>query len=306
MRVCVVGCGAIGGLFAASLALLEDVEVWAYDPDVAHVAAIRDGGLRLSGLCELAAPVRATSDARELPPSDVGIVATKGLHTRAAIAATAHAFAADAAVVSLHNGIGNEELLAEHVGAVMRGTTFQGGRVVAPGCIAWDTEGETWLGPFEPAPPPFETVERLALSLTRAGLPTHALADARGAQWTKVIFNAAANPVAALTGLSHGRVCEQPSLRALVRGLVGEGVAVAEALGVRLDADPDALIDRAAVEAYEHRGSMLQDVVARRPTEIDFLSGGIVRAGREAGVPTPLHEAALALVQGVESSWEAA
>jgi len=304
MRACIVGCGAIGGLFAASLALLDDVEVWAYDADAAHVAAIRDGGLRLSGLRELTAPVRATSDARELPRCDVAIVATKGRHTRAAIAATAHALADGAAVASLHNGIGNEELLAEHVGAVMRGTTFQGGRVAAPGEIAWDTAGETWLGPFEPAPAPFAAVERLADALTRAGLPAHALPDARGAQWTKLIFNAAANPVAALTGLPHGRICAQPPLRALVRGLVREGVAVAEALGVRLDADPDALIDRAAVDAYGHRGSMLQDVLARRPTEIDFLSGGIVRCGREAGVPTPLNAAAVALVKGVESSWE--
>lgn len=302
MVVGVVGCGAIGALFAAGLAAGGEAEVWAYDPDAAHVAAIQAHGLRLSGAHEVVARVRATSVAEELPPCDVGLVATKGLHTRAAIAATARAFAGGA-VASLHNGVGNEELIAEHVGAVMRGTTFQGGRVVAPGHVVWDTEGDTWLGPFEPAPAPAAAVAQIAEALTRAGLRTLALADARGAQWTKLIFNAAANPVAALTGLPHGRVCALPELRELVRGLVAEGVAVADALGIRLDDDPDALIDRAATTAAEHRGSMLQDVLARRATEIDFLSGGIVREGRGAGVPTPLHEAAVALVRGVEASW---
>ncbi|HXH96300.1 MAG TPA: ketopantoate reductase C-terminal domain-containing protein, partial [Gaiellaceae bacterium] len=138
-------------------------------------------------------------------------------------------------------------------------------------------------------------------------MPTHAVADARGPQWRKVIFNAATNPIGALTGLSHGRVCERPDLRALVSGLVDEGKAVAAAQGIVLDADPEELIDHAAQPevAYDHRASMLQDVDARRPTEIDYLNGGIVRVGREHGVPTPLNQAVWALVKGVEQSWQA-
>jgi 2-dehydropantoate 2-reductase len=304
MRVCVVGCGAVGSLFAANLAQLEDVEVWAYDLARDHVEAINAGGLRLSGAGEVVGRVSATSDAAELPPSDFGIVATKAMHTESAIAATAHVFA-EGAVCSVQNGLGNEETLARHVARVIRGTTFPAGRVVEPGRVQWDVKGDTTIGPFEPSPAPLQEVERLAEACTRAGLPTAAVADARGPQWRKVIFNAATNPVGALTGLTHGRVCEDPALRRLVSGLVDEGKAVADAQGIVLDADPEELIDHAARPevAYDHKASMLQDVEARRETEIDYLNGGVARFGREHGVPTPLNEGILALVKGLERSW---
>ena len=304
MRICVVGCGAVGSLFAANLAQLEDVEVWAYDLARDHVDAINANGLRLSGAGDVVGRVRATAHAGELPACDFGIVATKAMHTEPAIAATAHAFA-DGSVCTVQNGLGNEEALAGHVARVIRGTTFPAGRVVEPGHVQWDVKGDTTIGPFEPSPAPLEEVERLAEACTRAGLPTEAVADARGPQWRKVIFNAATNPIGALTGLTHGRVCEDAALRRLVSGLVDEGKAVAAAQGIVLDADPEELIDHAARPdvAYNHKASMLQDVEARRETEIDYLNGGIVRFGRELGVPTPLNEAILALVKGLEESW---
>src|SRR5207237_2417803 len=139
----------------------------------------------------------------------------------------------------------------------------------------------------------------------RGGMPTQAVADARGPQWRKVIFNASTNPIGALTGLAHGHVCEDAALRRLVSGLVDEGKAVAAAMGIELDADPEDLIDHAAKPevAYGHKASMLQDVEARRQTEIDYLNGGIVRFGRDNGVATPLNETIWALVKGVEKSW---
>jgi 2-dehydropantoate 2-reductase len=226
------------------------------------------------------------------------------MHTAGAVAATAHAFAGGS-VASVQNGVGNEEAIAEHVASVIRGTTFPAGRVLEPGHVQWDVKGDTTLGPFEPSPAPQEQIELLAEACTRAGLPTEAVADARGPQWRKVIFNAATNPVGALTGLTHGRVCENAALRALVSGLVDEGKAVAAAQGIVLDADPEELIDHAARPdvAYDHKASMLQDVEARRATEIDYLNGGIVRFGRELDVPTPLNEGILALVKGLERSW---
>ncbi|HXZ58519.1 MAG TPA: 2-dehydropantoate 2-reductase [Gaiellaceae bacterium] len=304
MRVCVVGCGAVGSLFAANLAQLEDVEVCAYDLDQAHVDAINAGGLRISGAGEVVGRLSATADAGELPPCEFGIVATKAMHTESAIAATAHAFA-DGSVASVQNGIGNEEAIAGHVERVIRGTTFPAGRLVEPGHVQWDVKGDTTIGPFEPSPAPMAEIERLAEACTRAGLSTQAVADARGPQWCKLIFNAATNPVGALTGLTHGRVCEDPGLRALVSDLVDEGKAVAAAQGIELDTDPEELIDHAARPevAYDHKASMLQDVEARRPTEIDYLNGGIVRFGGEHGVPAPLNEAILALVKGLEASW---
>jgi 2-dehydropantoate 2-reductase len=304
VRVCVVGCGAVGSLFAANLAQLDDVEVWAYDLARDHVDAINANGLRLSGADEVVGRLRATSDAKELPACDFGIVATKAMHTEPAIAATARAFS-DGSVCTVQNGLGNEEALAAHVSRVIRGTTFPAGRVVEPGHVQWDVKGDTTIGPFEPSPAPLAEVERLADACTRAGLPTTAVADARGPQWRKVIFNAATNPIGALTGLTHGRVCEDPALRKLVTGLVDEGKAVAAAQGIELDADPEQLIDHAARPdvAYDHKASMLQDVESRRETEVDYLNGGIVRFGSELGVPTPLNEAILALVKGLERSW---
>ncbi len=304
VRVCVVGCGAVGSLFAAQLAQLDDVEVWAYDLDRAHVDAINADGLRLTGAGDLVGHLRATTDAAELPPCDFGIVATKAMHTDGAISATAQAFA-DAAVASVQNGVGNEETIARHVTRVIRGTTFPAGKILAPGVVQWDVRGDTTFGPFEPSPATMDEIERLADACTRGGMPTHAVADARPAQWRKVIFNAATNPVGALTGLTHGRVCERPDLRALVSTLVDEGKAVASAQGIELDADPEELIDHAARPdvAYDHKASMLQDVEARRRTEIDFLNGGIGRFGRELGVPTPLNDTVTRLVKALEDSW---
>jgi 2-dehydropantoate 2-reductase len=304
VRVCIVGCGAVGSLFAANLAQLDDVEVWAYDLARDHVDAINRDGLRLSGAGEVVGRLRATADPAELPPCDFGIVATKAMHTDAAARATAQVFA-DGCVASVQNGIGNEEAIAEHVGRVIRGTTFPAGRVLAPGHVQWDVKGDTTFGPFEPSPAPLEQVERLADACTRAGMPTRAIEDARGPQWRKLIFNAATNPVGALTRLTHGRVCERPDLRRLVSELVDEGKAVAAAQAIGLDADPEELIDHAAKPevAYDHKASMLQDVEAHRQTEIDYLNGGVVRFGREHGVPTPLNEAVWALVKGLEAAW---
>jgi 2-dehydropantoate 2-reductase len=301
--MCVVGSGAVGSLFAASLSLLGDVEVWAYDLAQEHVDAINRDGLRLSGAGEVLGRPRATSDADDLPPCEFGIVATKAMHTEAAIAATAHAFAGGC-VATVQNGLGNEETIAGHVERVIRGTTFPAGRLLEPGHVQWDVKGDTTLGPYDERTPLTE-VERLADACTRAGLPAHAVEDARGPQWRKVIFNASTNPIGALTGLTHGRVCERPDLRTLVSGLVDEGKSVAAAQGIELDADPEELIDHAARRdvAYDHKASMLQDVEARRQTEVDYLNGGIVRFGQEHGVPTPLNAAIWALVKGLEAAW---
>ncbi len=304
MRVCVVGCGAVGSLFAANLATLEDVEVWAFDAAQAHVDAINRSGLRLVGAGEVVAHVRATTNAGDLPPCDFGIVATKAMHTESAIAAAAHAFA-DGSVATVQNGIGNEEVVAAHARRVIRGTTFPAGKILEPGVVQWDVKGDTTIGPFEAAPAESAEIERLADACTRGGMPTAAVADARGPQWRKVIFNAATNPIGALTGLTHGRVCEQPALRALVSRLVDEGKAVAAAQGIELDSDPETLIDYAARPevAYDHKASMLQDVEARRQTEVDYLNGGIVEFGRRYDVETPEHAAIWALVKGMEASW---
>jgi 2-dehydropantoate 2-reductase len=301
-RICIVGCGAIGGLYAAHLATLPELEVWALDPAAEHVAAINSGGLRLTGYEQLTARVRARTDPAEIPPCALGILATKGTATEAAIAASARVFA-DGAVCSVQNGIGNEEVIARHVARVMRGVTLPAGRIDAPGVIHVDAPGPTWIGPFEPRPASMDEVARLGELLGRSGLETRPLADARGAQWTKLLFNCATNPVCALTGLTHGQMCSNPHARRLAGALLREGRAVADALGIALDGDPEEMVDDGGRRNPHHRPSMLQDVIARRPTEIATLNGGIVEAARAVGVPTPLHEAIVDLVRGLEAGW---
>jgi len=304
VRVAVIGCGAIGSLYAAHLARVPAVEVWVVDPWPEHMAAIAAAGLRVTGLADFTATVRASTDGRDLPDCDFGLIATKAMHTRAAVEG-ARAALADAAVVSLQNGLGNEEIIAGLLPRVIRGSIITAGAVVAPGVVRYDAPGDSWFGPFEPRPAPMSEVAQLARLLTEGGLTTHALPDARGPQWTKVVFNSATSPLAALTGLSVGRVCTDAGLRPQVDALIAEALAVCAQTGIVLTRPPREAVDEAIAEAYDHKPSMLQDVLARRPTEIDALNGGIAAEGRRVGVPTPLHDCMVALVRGLASSWAA-
>src|ERR1051326_1267712 len=256
MRICVVGCGAVGSIFAAHLGRLEDVEVHAYDVARDHVRAIQEHGLRLSGADGFTVPIHATSEPQAIPLCDYGIVATKSTHTRAAIAATARLFGERSAVCSVQNGVGNEEILAAHVRYVIRGTTFPAGHLIEPGHVGYDIKGDTWTGPFEPSGTPLTLVTDLAATLTRAGLNTIALENAQGAQWTKLIFNAATNPVGALTLLHHGAAAAFAPTGDLFNALIREGCAVARALGIDLHGDPETLVEAGARAPGQHKDSM--------------------------------------------------
>lgn len=303
MKICVVGCGAVGSIFAAHLARKGEAEVYAYDVSKEHVEAIQKHGLRISGTADFTAPVKATTHAREIPICDFGIVATKSIHTRTAIAATAHLFPETAAVCSVQNGVGNEEILAEHVRYVIRGTTFPAGHLIEPGHVGYDIQGDTWIGPFEPSRTPMDRVQALADLLNRSGLHVIPLEDARGAQWTKLIFNAATNPVGALTLLHHGAATRLPATGQLFDDLISEGMAIAKALGIELHGNPRDLVQKGASAPGKHKASMLQDVLAHRQTEADFMNGAIVHWGEKLGIPTPLNKAMWALIKGLEHSW---
>ncbi len=301
-RICIVGCGAIGGLYAAHLSRLPDVEVWAYDTASDHVAAINQHGLRITGRVDFVAHFEARTDAAEIPPCAFGILATKGTVTELAIAATAPVFA-DGAVCSVQNGIGNEEVIAQHVPRVMRGVTLPAGRLLEPGVIHMDAPGPTWVGPFDGQSARADEIMRLAEVLNASGMETRTPGDVRGAQWTKLLFNASTNPLCALTGLTHGQLCTHPPTRRLAGALIDEGREVADALGITLDDDPAELIDEAARTNFDHRPSMLQDISARRRTEILTLNGGIAREAAGCGLATPLHTSIVELISGLEHSW---
>jgi len=304
VKVCIVGCGAIGSVIGAHLARLADVEVHAYDTSADQIRAMRERGLRISGAAEFTARIHATSQAREIPLCDFGILATKSLHTRAAIEQTAYIFGDSGAVCSVQNGLGNEEIIAEHVSQVIRGATTMAAHLIGPGHAELEFYSDLWIGPFEPTGTPYARVAQLAEMLNRAGLRVVPLHDARGAQWTKLIFNAAVNPVGALTRLHHGAATRFPPTAALYEALLLEGESVARTLGIALHGDARQMIAEGAGAPGKRKVSMLLDILDRRQTEVDFVNGAIADCGEKLGVPVPLNRAIWQLVKGLEHSWE--
>ena len=303
MKICIVGCGALGSVIAGHLARLGDVEVYAYDASEEHTRAIRERGLQISGAAEFTVKFHATSTASEIPACDFGIVATKSIHTRAAMQQSARIFGDSAAVCSVQNGLGNEEIIAEHVRYVIRGATTMAAHMRGPGHAGFEFYSNLWIGPFEPSGTPFALVEQLAECMCRAGLHVVHMQDARGAQWTKLIFNSAVNPVGALTRLHHGAAERFLPTASLYENLLQEGEAVARALGITLHGDMRAMIAEGANAPGKRNVSMLLDVMAGRPTEVDFINGAIADRGEELGVAVPLNRAVWQLVKGLEHSW---
>jgi 2-dehydropantoate 2-reductase len=303
VKICIVGCGALGSVFAAHLARLNDVEVYAYDVSEEHTRAIRTRGLRISGAAEFTVKFHATTEPREIPPCDFGIFATKCAHTRSAIEQTARIFGATGAVCSVQNGLGNEEIIAEHVGQVIRGATTMAAHLIGPGHAGFEFYSNLWIGPFEPSNTPYARVEQLAEILNRSGLRVVPLRDARGAQWTKLIFNSAVNPVGALTRLHHGAATRFLPTGALYEAILREGESVARALGITLHGDARQMIAEGASSPGKRNVSMLLDILAERQTEVDFVNGAIADCGEKLGVPVPLNRALWALVKGLEHSW---
>jgi len=302
-RVCIVGCGAIGSLYAAHLARVA--EVWAFVRRDDHARILSRDGLRVSGRREFHVSLRATSRPEELPACDLAIVATKATQVEDSMALVGWHFDSGA-VISAQNGLGSEEIIAAHTrGQVIRGTTFMSGTRHSDSHVQLELDTATWLGPFEPRQTPYAVVEEAARLIVAGGLKAESLPDARPAQWSKLIFNASVNGVSALTGLPHSPhfadESELASLGHLLHALMEEGKRVAAAVGVKLHEDPWEMNKIGAMT--NHPPSMLYDVRKQLPTEVDFLSGAIAREAQKAGVPAPLHTAVYRLVKGREAAW---
>jgi 2-dehydropantoate 2-reductase len=302
-RVCIIGCGAIGSLYAAHLARVA--EVWAVVRRREHADALNREGLRVSGTHNFSVSLRATTDPEDLADFDLGIVATKATQVRESIEVAGRRFDRGA-LISAQNGLGSEEILAQYTrGYVIRGTTFMSGTRHSDTHVQYELNTATWLGPFEPRGTPFPLVEEAAELLLKSGLKAEALKDARPAQWSKLIFNASVNGVSALTGLPHSPhfAAEQEfgDLGHLLHALIDEGKRVAAAAGVTLHEDPWAMNKIGAMT--NHPPSMLSDVRHQWLTEVDFLSGAIAREAQRVGVPAPLHTAIYRLIRGKEAGW---
>ena len=304
-RVCIVGAGVIGSLFAGHLARVCEVSVLTRRRE--HADALNEGGLRVSGKTEYLAQVTASDDPDELPPFEVAIVATKASGLEAAAGALEGRFP-DATIVTVLNGIGAEEVVRAHgEWPIVSGVTFMSGTRHADTHVEYILDTETWLGPYEGTP--FALVQDIAATIVDAGLKAEALPDLRPAQWSKLIFNAAVNPTAALTGLPHdphfAEEGKPGDLGHLVHGLVDEGRAVAAAAGIELHDDPWEMNVLATQRGSAHYPSMLEDVDAQRQTEIELITGSLVREAERHDVPVPLHSLLCGLVRGKEASWQA-
>jgi len=311
-RVCIVGGGVIGSLFAAHLSRVA--ETWVLTRRVAHAEALASHGLRVTGKSDFTASLHATVQEADVPDADLVILATKATDVDEAATRLGGRMPA-ATVMTIQNGLGAEELVRAHgERPLLSAVTFMSGVRHADGHVEYELDTETWLGPYA-GTTTFEHAQEVEALLVASGLHARAFPDLRPAQWSKLIFNATVNTVAALTDLPHvsafAAVDAPTDLGLLVRDLMDEGKAVAAAAGVDLHEDPWEMnvhaVRRgetdAAEGAYAHVPSMLDDVRSSRPTEVDFITGSLVREAERVGVPVPLHTAMYRLVKAREAAY---
>ena len=291
----------IGSLFAAHLARVCEVSVLCRREE--HARALNEHGLRVSGRHDFTATLLASTDANDLPEPELALVATKTTEV-AAVASRLDGRWPGAAVMTVQNGLGAEAAFPGR--RVVSAVTFMSGTRHADTHVEYILDTETWLGPYGKTP--YELVEEVAATIVESGLKARAFTDLLPAQWSKLIFNATVNAVAALTGLPHDphfAAREQAGdLGHLVFGLVEEGKRVAVAAGVELHEDPWEMNVLATQRGSRHYPSMLEDVEAHRPTEIEHITGALIREAERVGVPVPLHTTLYRLVRAREASWE--
>jgi 2-dehydropantoate 2-reductase len=299
-RVCVAGAGTIGSLFAAHLAQVTEVSVLTRRDE--HARALNEHGLRVSGRAELTASVTAASDPAVLD-ADLVIIACKGSDLEPLALRLEDQFAR-ATVMTVQNGLGAEEVVGAHGDwPLLSAVTFMSGTRLSDTRVEYILDTATWIGPYRGTTP--ADARAVAELIVSSGLEAEAFDDLRPAQWSKLIFNATVNTVAALTGLPHDFHFAEGQLGELVHGLVDEGKAAARAAGVELHEDPWEMNVLATKRGHAHRPSMLEDVSAQRPTEIELITGALVREASHAGVAAPLHNALYALVKAKEASYSA-
>jgi 2-dehydropantoate 2-reductase len=291
----------IGSLFAGHLARVAEVSVLCRRDE--HARALNERGLRVSGRHDFNAPVLAATDPAELPEPALALVATKTTELDA-IAERLEGHWPGAAVMTVQNGLGAEAAFPGR--RVISAVTFMSGTRHDDTHVEYILDTETWLGPYEETP--YGLVEEIAALIVESGLKARAFRDLRPAQWSKLVFNATVNAVAALTGLPHdwhfAAREHAGDLGHLVFGLVEEGKAVAAAVGIELHEDPWEMNVHATQRGSRHYPSMLEDVEAHRPTEIEHITGALVREAERFGVPVPLHLTLYRLVRAREASWE--
>jgi 2-dehydropantoate 2-reductase len=309
MKIAVLGGGgAMGGLFGGYLARAgEDVVL--IDVSKEAVDAINANGVRIEEKdgSTTTIGVEASLTPAAVGPVDLIVNFVKCYHTEAAVRAALAMATPETAFLSLQNGWGNADRIAAIAGAsrVMVGLTYHSATLVGPGQVRHPGVGMTYAGELDGSTSP--RLEAAASALRKAGFETSVSTRILDEIWKKLALNVCTLPTAALLRFFADELNRHEGTRALMRGLLGEVVGVARVQGIDLDENErwaaiTGLLDR----ARGARASMLQDVEAGRRTEIDVINGAIVEAGRRAGIPTPLNDSMVWLVNALQESYLAA
>ena len=316
-RVCVVGAGAIGSLLVGHIGALDDIETMALVRRESHAEDLNREGLKVTGKSNLQARVNASTEPADLGDADLVILATKTTAVEASVQKFQGHFPS-ATVMMIQNGLGCERIVRQYGNwPVISGLTFMSGVRKSDVRVDYELDTPTWIGPWdeEPNAPGHEFIRQIETLINRSGLICEAYEDLRPVQWSKLIFNSCVNAIGAVTDTPHAPFYadteELPDLGNLVKAMMDEGVAIAEARGIDLASDPWAMNCKAVTQGDSHGGnvyahvtSMLDDVRNRRYTEVDWITGSIVRVAREVGIPAPIHETLYRLVKAIETGWE--
>ena len=307
MKIYFLGAGALGCAIGGTLAA-GGSDVTLIDPFQAHVDAIQRNGLLMQdGDAERRVVVRASTSVEGLPPADLVIVLVKSFHTRSAIEGARSIVGPETVVVSLQNGLGHEEILAEVVGRerVLAGKTYVGGVLLGPGRIIAGTRGKrTVIGELDGTVS--ARAKAIAAEFERAALPCEVSGDILGVMWDKLLINVSTGALSGITGQTYGSLYAVPEIEATAVAAVAEAMAVARAAGVTLSIrEPrDAWLMAAEGLPAAFRTSMLQSLEKGAATEIDYINGAVVRAGLKHGVPTPVNRTLVAAIKGIERRME--
>ena len=302
MKIAILGAGAMGSLYGAMLTEAKE-EVWLLNRREEHINAIREKGLRISSRSgDRTVSVKATTDLKEIGKVDLVIVFVKSYSTREAMSGALSLLGEETMVLTLQNGLGNVEELTEIVGErrVLAGTTGFGSTVLAPGHIRHAGEGDTMLGELSGARTP--RIEELRRVFDSAGLHPVIAENLPGIMWGKLLVNVGVNPITALAKVKNGQIMEIPELADLMEKAVGEALEVSRRKGIVLfpAGDPLEHVREVILRTKDNVSSMRQDVERGKQTEIDVISGAIVREGRALGVPTPVNFLLTQLIKGLE------
>ena len=307
MKIAVLGAGALGCAMGSCLSE-SGHEVWLINRREDHVETMNTLGLcvQVNGAdryTPVKAALHASHVAAQIGTVDLLLVLVKSFHTREAITSATSIVGPDTVVLSLQNGLGHEDVLAEVVGRdkVMAGKTYAGGVMLGPGRIIRGTEGkETYIGELEGRMT--DRVQRVAAAFNAAGLITHISDNIMGTIWEKLLVNVATGALSGITRLAYGDLYQVPEVKACALAAVQEAMDVARACGIGLSVnDPEQpWIKAAAGLPPEFKASMLQSLEKGSVTEVDYVNGSVVRWGQKCGVPTPVNSTLVACLKGIE------